>query len=149
MIKVKPYKPAYRYFFEKLIKAQYKELNSNPPDDKNILNTIGFFTSFPQCGNIYLLFYKDKPIGYSIIIYQWRLKNGGISCIIDELFINENYRKYKPEINLIEILIKQEKVHTLEIHRKKIHPSSKRKTFRFFKFERYFGPVFVKILEEE
>ena len=148
MIKVKPYKPAHRYYLEKLIKAQYKELKVKPPTDKNILDTIGFFISFPQSGRIYLLFSKDKPIGYSVVLYQWRLKNGGISCIIDELFVNENYRKYKPEINLIELLIKQEKVHTLEIHLKKIHPSSKRKVFRFFKFERYFGPVFVKLLEE-
>ncbi|MCK4799029.1 MAG: hypothetical protein KAT05_16770 [Spirochaetes bacterium] len=148
MIKIRPYKHTDRYQFEKMIKAFYQENKFDPPDNQKILDTIGFFTAFPQCGKIYLILFNNNPIGYSIILNQWKLQYGKVSYRIDELYISDNYRKHKPEINLVEYLIKQEGIHSIEIKLDKLKSSS-RKIFRFFKFNRDFSPFFRKILDGE
>ena len=107
MIKVRPYEHTDRYQLEKLVKIRYQENKIPRPNNQKILDTISFFTSFPQCGKIYLILFNNNPIGYSIILNQWRLQYGKVSFIIDELYISDNYKKDKPEINLIEYLIKQ------------------------------------------
>ena len=145
MIKIKSYQHTDRYQFEKMIVANYQEKKEKPPETQKIIDTIGFFTSFPQCGQIYLIYYDKKPIGYCTVLNQWKLKYGKISYKIDELYINNNYKKYKPEVKLIEHLIKHENISSIEI---KVEKFSSRKNFRFFGFEREFGPFFVKDLNE-
>ena len=146
MVKIRPYKHTDRYQFEKLVTAHYLELKETPPDFQKIIDTIGFFTSLPQCGKIYIIFYENNPIGYAVIANIWKLKEGKISYKIEELYINKNYKKFKLEVKLIELLIKQEKVHSISI---KLDKNCSRKTFRFFNFEKDFGPYFTKVIDEE
>lgn len=145
MVKIRNYQHTDRYQFEKMILANYQEKKGKPPETQKIIDTIGFFTSFPQCGNIYLIFYDKTPIGYCIVLNQWKLQYGKIAFKIDELYINKNYKKYKPEIKLIENLIKHENVHSIEV---KLDKYNSRRIFKFFDFEREFGPFFIKNLNE-
>ena len=87
-------------------------------------------------------------MGYSIVLNLWRLQYGKVSYRIDELYIAEGYRKYKPEINFIEYLIKHDKIQNIEIKLDKLKTSSRR-IFRFFKFNRDFSPFFIKFIEHD
>ncbi len=146
MIKIKPYQHTDRYQFEKLVLANYQYKEETLPETEKIMDAVGFFTGFPQCGSIYLIFFDKNPIGYCIVLNQWKLKYGKISYKIDELYINNNYKKYKPEVKLIEYLIKHEKIHSIEV---KVEKFSARRNFKFFGFERDFVPNFIKELDEE
>ena len=143
MIKIRDYQHTDRYQLEKMVLTNYQEKKDKPPEIQKIIDTIGFFTSFPQCGKIYLIFYDKNPIGYCIVLNQWKLQYGKISFRIDELYINKNYKKYKPEVKLIEHLIRHENIHSIEA---KLDKYYLRKIFKFFDFEREFGPFFVKSL---
>ena len=117
-----------------------------PPAVQKISDLIGFFSAFPQCGKIFIFTYNKDTIGYAVVLNQWKLYLGKISLKIDELYINKSYRKYKPEIALVEYLLKQEKIASIEI---KIDKFLSKKVFRFFNFERDFGPYFIKKINEE
>jgi hypothetical protein len=145
MIKIRTYEFTDRYYFEKLIKSSYQERKIEPPNEQKILDTIGFFTTYPQCGKIYIVTYNKEIIGYSIVQNDWKIKYGRISFTIEELYINKSFRKYKPGVNLIEYLIKQEKICSILIKLDKLKTTSK-KVFNFFKFERDFGPYYIKTL---
>lgn len=146
MIKIRAYQHTDRYQFEKMVIANYQGEKQTPPETQKIIDAIGFFTSFPQCGKIYMITYNSNPIGYCIVLNQWKLKYGQISFKIEELYINKNYSKYKPEVKLIEFLIKHEKIHSIEV---KLEKFRLRRIFKFFNFERVFGYYFVKKLNEE
>lgn len=148
MIKIKPYEFSDRYVFEKLIKAGYESKNMDPPDSQKIIETVGFFKTFPQCGRIYLIYYKNNPVGYAIVLNLWRIANGKISYEIDELYIDKSHRKYNPEVNLIEYLIKQEKVYSIEVKIDNLK-SSTRKIFNLLKFNKISSPLYVKLLQGE
>ncbi len=148
MIKIKPYEFTDRYPFEKLIKTSFMNKKIEPPDSQKIIETIGFFKTFPQCGTIYMIYYKNIPIGYSIVLNLWRLNNAKISYEIDELYIDRSYQKYNPEINLVEYLIKQEKVHSIEVRVDKLK-SGTIKIFKLLQFDRNSNPVFIKLLQGE
>jgi hypothetical protein len=146
MVKVRPFQFTDRYEFEKLINLNFEEKKIDPPAVQKITDTIGFFTTFPQCGKIIILTYNKETIGYATVLNQWKLHLGKISFKIEDIFISKNYRKYKPEISLIEFLLKQEKIHSIEI---KIDKYLSKKVFKFFNFVRDFGPYFVKRINGE
>lgn len=145
MIKIEQYKHIDRYNLEKLIQECYKEKKIDPPNAQYILDTISFYTTFPQAGKIYIFTYNNNPIGYAITINQWKLQFGGISCFIDEIYINKNFRKFKLEISLIEKIIKQEGTKEIEICLDKTKSIS-RKTMKNLNFIREYYPTFKKIV---
>lgn len=145
MIKIRPYKHTDRYLFENMIKDCFLEKKMDPPESQKIIDTIGFYTTFPQTGKIFIISYNNNVVGYAIIIYQWKIKYGGITIKIEEYYINKNFRKYKIETNLIEYLIKEEKVFEIEIKLDDFKSISK-KIFTFFNFNRDYNPVFVKVI---
>lgn len=146
MIKIRAYQHTDRYQFEKMVAANYQGEKQTSPETQKIIDAIGFFTSFPQCGKIYIITYNLNPIGYCVVLNQWKLQYGMISLKIEELYINKNYIKYKPEVKLIEFLIKHEKIHSIEV---KLEKFRLRRIFKFFNFERIFGYYFVKKMNEE
>jgi hypothetical protein len=148
MIKIKPYEFTDRFVFEKLVKASYQSKNIEPPDSETIVESIGFFKTFPQCGAIYLIYYKNNPIGYSVVLNLWKIGKGKISYEIDELYIDRNYTKYNPEVNLIEYLYKKEKVYSIEIKIDKLKASTK-KIFNLLKFDKIASPLYIKLLQGE
>ncbi len=95
MIKIRPYKHTDRYLFENMIKDCYLEKKTEPPESKKIIDTIGFYTTFPQTGKIYIITYDNNVIGYTLLIYQWKIKYGGITLKIEDYYVNKNFRKYK------------------------------------------------------
>ena len=145
MVKVRPYQLTDRYEFEKLIKLNFEEKKIDPPENQKIVDAIGFFASFPQAGKIIILTYNKETIGYATVLNLWKLYLGKISYKIEDIYIAKSYRKFKPEVTLIEYLLKQEKIAGIEI---KVDKYLSKKVFNFFNFERDFGPYFVKRVEE-
>jgi len=145
MVKVRPFQFTDRYDLEKLVNSSYEERKMEPPSNQKIIDMIGFYTSFPQCGRICILTFNKDIIGYVTVLNRWELYLGKISLRIDELYIHKNYRKYKPEINLVEFLLKQEKIASIAI---RLDRYLSKKVFKFFNFERDFGPYFIKKIEE-
>lgn len=143
MIIIESYNHINRYDLEKLIKEHFAEKKIQPPSEKNIIDTISFFTTFPMAGKIYLIKYNTLSIGYAIIINQWKLKLGGISCKIEYLYVNKNYRKYRPEVNLIEHLIKEKDIYEIEICIDKLK-TIPRKIMKYLNFTRDYYPVYKK-----
>jgi hypothetical protein len=146
MIKIKSYEHYDHFLLEKMMKANYLSKDIEPPDNQKILDTIGFFTSYPHCGKIFIILFNNNAIGYSIVICKWNVQYAKIIYIIDELYISKNFQKYKPEVNFIEYLIKQEKIHSIEIKLDKFKHCWK-KTFKFFKFDRDYALLYIKVLE--
>jgi|GEM_PF-1188698 len=147
MIKIRQYEFTDRYQFEKMIKIYYQNNKIDPPGDQMIIDTIGFYTTYKQIGNIYIILYKNIYIGYAIVLNIWEPLYGKVSLKIDEIFIDRNYQKYKPEINLIDHLIKEKNIYSIIVNSSFLKTNSKR-IFRFLKFNRVTEEKFIKKVEE-
>jgi len=144
VIKIRKYIYTDRYIFEKLVKFNYEEKKKTPPDPEKIISTIAFFNGVPQCGNIYIIQYKEEIIGYAIVLNLWNSYNAKISYLIDDFFVLKNYRKYTPELNLIEFLLTHENIHGIGIKPEKFKSISKN-IIKTLKFEIDKEKLFVKI----
>ncbi len=147
MIKIRKYIYTDRYNFEKLMQFNYNEKKLAPPDGEKILSTIGFFNSLPQCGNIYIIQYNEEIIGYSIVLNLWNSYNAKISYLIDDFFVLKNYRKYTPELNLIEFLLNHKNIYGIGIKPERFKSFSK-KIARLFKFEIDNEKLWVKVINQ-
>jgi hypothetical protein len=146
MIKIRAYQNTDRYNFENLVKNYYLEKKLTPPDNNQILETVAYYNSFSQCGKIYIIIYDNNIIGYCIASYYWKNRYSTISCLIDELYIDKNYNKYKLEIDLVEFLIKSEKMHSISIKFDELNSNS-RKILKSIKFERDEHRTYRRLIE--
>jgi hypothetical protein len=146
MIKIRPYQITDRFAFENLIKENFEEKKAAPPNSERISETICFYMSFSQCGKIYLVTYNGEPAGYFIAENQWNIYEAKISINIREYFVAKPYRKYKPEVKMIEYILQHEKICGIKI---KIEKNISKKIFKFFNFERDFGPYLYKKIDVE
>ena len=146
MVKIRKYQPEDRFILEKLIKNYYQEKKETPPESTQILETIAFYSAFPQCGLIIMMLYENNIVGYCIAGSIWKNKFGKISYIIDEFFIDKNYAKYKLEVNLVEFLITYEKIHSIYIKYNELGSNSK-SILKSLKFELDDGKYFYKVIE--
>lgn len=147
MIRVRDYEHADHYVLENLIKSHAQEFKQKVPDNQQILQSISYFTSFPQSGKIVMITSENKCIGYAIILYIWQTHNAQIISFIDQLFIKKTFKKFKPEIHLIEYLVKQGKTKGIEINPHNIRTTSFR-VFKYLGFKNQKKPNLIKILEE-
>ncbi len=146
MIKVRRYEPEDRKPLEELIAEQYKEMKMEAEYSvEMVTTTIGFFLSSPQSGYIAIILYKDKIVGYSIVLYQWKMSFSRIYLYIDEIFIKKQFRRYTPEINLMDFISHEEKIQGIAIKQDRLKNSFKR-TFKTMKFEKDPNNLFVKML---
>lgn len=145
MIKIRRYNYTDRYTFEKLIQFNYSEKKLPSPSTEKIISTIGFFNSIPQCGTIYIIEYKEEIIGYTIVLNLWNSYQAKISYLIDEFFILKNYRKYTPELYLIEFLLTHNNIYGIGIKAEKFKSLSK-KIIKFLKFEIDNEKLWVKVI---
>ena len=146
MIKIRKYQPEDRFMLEKMIQAYYTENKIEPPQNSQILETIAFYSSYPQCGKIIILFYENNFAGYCIAGSIWKNKFSKISYIIDELYIDKNYQKYKLEVNLVEYLITNEKIHEIYIKYNELNSNTKN-VLKSIKFELDDSRYFYKTIE--
>jgi GNAT superfamily N-acetyltransferase len=80
------------YFGLMVQKLYQKESAEHTIPPKNFLKTIDFLSKNTNMGVIYLLFYENKIIGYSILIFYWHNEYGGLLLNIDELFVEDTHR---------------------------------------------------------
>jgi hypothetical protein len=146
MVKIRKYQPEDRFILEKMIKSYYLENKIDPPENSQILETIAFYSTFPHCGKIIIMLYENNFAGYCIAPSVWKNKFGKISYIIDELYIDKNFYKYKLEINLVEFLITNEKIHSIYIKYNELNSNSK-SVLKSIKFELDDGKYFYKTIE--
>ena len=145
MIKIRKYIYTDRYTFERLINFNYAERKENPPEVEKIVSTIGFLNGVPQCGTIYIIQYNEDIIGYAIVLNLWNSYNAKISYLIDDFFVLKNYRKYTPELNLIEFLLTHNNIYGIGI-KPDIFKSFSKKIIKTLKFELDNQKLFVKII---
>jgi len=145
MIKIRAFQFTDRYELEKLIIEKYEELKVTPPNSEKISIAIGFYASFSQCGKIYMINNNTDLIGYFIVENEWNMYEAKILYFIKDFYVNKNFRKFKPEVKAIEHLIKQEKICGIKM---KLDKYISKKVFKFFNFERDFGPYLFKKIEE-
>jgi hypothetical protein len=146
MVKIRKYQPEDRFTLEKMIKSYYTDNKNDPPENAQILETIAFYSTFPQCGMIIIMLYENNIVGYCIAGSVWKNKFAKISYIIDELYIDKNYHKYKLEINLVEFLITNEKIHGIYVKYNDLNSNSKT-VLKSIKFELDDGKYFYKTIE--
>jgi hypothetical protein len=146
MVKIRKYKFEDRYILENMIKAYYLERKQIPPENSQILETIAFYSGYPQCGKIIMVLFEDVVVGYCIIGNMWKNKFSRILHFIDELYIDKNYIKYRIEVNLIEYLMKNEKIHSIMIKYNELN-SNLKQIFKSLKFELDDSKYFFKIIE--
>jgi len=146
MIKIRSYEHTDHYILENLMKANYQEKKAVCPESAQIFETIKFFTSFPQCGKIYMIFCDSIAVGYSIVINIWKNRNAKISYFVEELYINKEYSKQKLEIDLVDFLIKTNSIHGITLNFDELSSSSK-KVFKSVKFNRDKSHHYYKSIE--
>lgn len=146
MVEIRAYEQADRYILTKLINAFYAERKMSPLSDEQIVETVAFFNSFPQCGKIYMILYNGKVVGYSIVCNVWKNRFSKIYYFIDELYIEKAYKKYTLEVNLIDFLIKSQKIYGISIRFDKLNSVSK-KIFKTVKFKKDKNGLYLKVLE--
>ncbi|OHD05550.1 MAG: hypothetical protein A2086_13085 [Spirochaetes bacterium GWD1_27_9] len=146
MIKIRAYEHTDRYIFEKLVREFYEERKVKPPTSDQLFETVGFFNSYPQCGKIFMILYKEEFVGYCIVLSMWKNQFSNILYLIDELYIKKKHEKQKLEIDLIEYLIKYEKIHGISIRFDNLNFRSKR-TFKSIKFKRDKNDLYLKMIE--
>ena len=117
-----------------------------PLTDEQIIETLAFFNAFPQCGKIYMIVYDNEIVGYAIVGNLWKNRFSKIFYLIDELYIDKNYKKYRLEINLIDFLIKSEKIYGISIRFDQLNSTSK-KVFKMVKFKKDSNDLYLKTLE--
>jgi hypothetical protein len=146
MIKIRPYQITDRFAFESLIKANFDEQKASPPNTERISETIAFYMSFPQCGKINIITYNNDPVGYFIADHQWNIYEAKIAVNITEIFVSKLFRRYKPEVKMIEYILQHEKICGIKV---KLEKNLSKKVFKFFNFERDFGPYLYKKIDTE
>jgi GNAT superfamily N-acetyltransferase len=88
-----PYESKYRDVVYAMIKSLYAEdTEVKIMNDSNIDRTIEFLLSNPGNGRITLIANGEIIIGYSILIYFWSNEYGGRVLLLDEFYINEEFR---------------------------------------------------------
>ncbi|HOV15164.1 MAG TPA: hypothetical protein PK771_12820 [Spirochaetota bacterium] len=146
MIKIRAYEHTDRYIFSKLVNIFYEERKMSPISDDQISETLAFFNAFPQCGKIFFILYDEEIVGYAIVCNLWKNRFSKIFYLIDELYIDKNYKKYRLEVNLIDFLVKSEKIYGISIRFDQLNSSSK-KIFKTVKFKKDSNGLYLKILE--
>jgi hypothetical protein len=146
MVKIKKYQPEDRFVLEKMIKTYYQEKKMTPPENSQILETIAFYSAYPQCGKIIIILYENNIVGYCIAASMWKNKFTKISYYIDELYIDKNFIKHKLEINLIEFLITNEKIYGIYIKYNELNSFTKN-LLKSIKFQLDDGKYFYKVIE--
>ena len=126
MVKIRPYEHTDRYIFSKLVNTYYEERKMQTIGDEQISETLAFFNAFPQCGKIIMILYNNNIVGYAIVCNLWKNRFSKIFYLIDELYIDRNYKKHKLEVNLIDFLIKSEKIYGISIRIDELNSTSKR-----------------------
>lgn len=94
-------KPSFRTYHKKdkphlhrLIQQLYAEDKGGQPMDSNkIERTIFQLTKFPPLGKIVIIEVARQVIGYCILLNYWSNEYGGNIMIIDEIFIEDEYRR--------------------------------------------------------
>jgi len=126
MITFRKYKKSDKKTINNFIREYYKEDPPIYPDIRpNINKTILEFQKNPKKGTIYI-FTKDKKImGYSIVVYYWSNEWSGNWLIIDELYVDYNYRKQGIGTDFFKFLKKQRKKNDIGIQLE-IHPHNKK-----------------------
>lgn len=93
-----------------LIEKLYREdPGGKPISSGKIQDTFDFLTANPDRGEIMVIDYKGKIIGYCLLVNFWSNQWGGNIKIIDELYVLEEFRLRKIGTNFIEFLIDNNK----------------------------------------
>ncbi len=144
MIKVRKYEIADRKHLEELVTEHFKEIKFDSQSIiKSVEDAVGFFISYPQDGYILIVNFKDKIVGYAIVLYQWRMRYSKPFCYIDEMFIRKQFRKYKPEINIVEYITANDDIFAISVKNDRLNNAS-RKTMKLIKFDKDSSPLLVK-----
>jgi hypothetical protein len=143
---VRNYEHTDRFTLEKMMLAFYQEMKISPPGSEQILETLGYYNSFPQSGKILMIMNDNDPIGYALIQNIWMNRYSKIVILIDEIFIKTEYRKLKPELNLIDFLIANEKLYSISIRFDHLNDKSKR-ILKTIKFEKDRRELYLKIVD--
>lgn len=146
MVRIRAYEHTDRYIFTKLVNIYYEERKMPQLKDEKIVETLAFFNAFPQCGKIFMISYDEKIVGYAIVCNLWKNRFSKIFYLIDELYIDKSYKKYRLEINLIDFLVKSEKIYGISIRFDQLNSTSK-KIFKTVKFKKDSSGLYLKTLE--
>jgi GNAT superfamily N-acetyltransferase len=123
------YKSYHRNYHDEL-KSMIQSLYLEDPEchemtDEKIEQTIRFLDSHPDMGKIVLFFNSTILVGYSILIHSWSNEYGGMVCLLDELFVNKEWRGNKIATGFIQFLINSDYNHSVVILLEVMHSNTR------------------------
>ncbi len=82
-----------------------------------------------EIGNIFLIFYDEKLIGYVVFTYGFSIEYEGILTLIDEIYIQEEFRNKgigTMTLNYVEEICKAKGIKTIHLQVKNFNPQAKK-----------------------
>ena len=78
---------------KKLITDLYREDSCGEPMTEDKINkTLHELESRPDKGSVWIFIYKNRIVGYSILINYWSNEHGGNILAIDEIYVKPSFR---------------------------------------------------------
>jgi ribosomal protein S18 acetylase RimI-like enzyme len=139
----------------KIIADMIRDLYREDPGTKLMSNqkikrTFESLTKHPEKGRIIVFEYKDKIIGYSILINFWSNEFGGNIIVLDEIYIKKIFRARGIDTNFIKYLSKNKSGNSVAIQLE-VTPGNKRgrKLYESLGFKLYKNYMFDLELDHE
>lgn len=74
-----------------LLQGQFEE-HEIPSTNEGLAKAVGGMLEDPARGDILLARLDGRPVGVAVLAYSWTLEHGGLSCWLDELYVEPALR---------------------------------------------------------
>ncbi len=134
------YQPSDAASIENLVHGLYYEDGGSPLPKDHLPSTIQWFELHPEQGAIMVADYEGQAIGYSMITTFWSNEYGGLVVLLDELYIQSDFRGQGIGKTLIEKITNQQhyKAILLEVSPANLHAMELYKRLGFVFSKRQF-----------